>query len=78
MGFVFDMVTGEVSNEDATKTQYESKKNKVIEYSDLEYGESLAHISECPSPEVEKSYIPDHLVNVNLDEFFDDVDRAGE
>jgi len=76
MGFVLDMVTGDVSGEDMSKVKHESSKDKLMDFDcpALEHSESVSHVSICPTSKVESNLIPGHLTHVDLEKFLDDVE----
>ncbi len=80
MGFILDMVTGDVFSEDATVTsvKHESNNDKLIDHPALEYNESLSYVSNCPASKVEDNLIPEQLIHVDIEKFLDEVEGVSQ
>jgi len=76
MGFVLDMVTGDVSSDDVARVKKDS--DQLIDYPAMEYNESLSHISNCPASKVESDSIPEHLTHIDLEKFLDEVEGVNQ
>ena len=75
MGFVLDMVAGDITSNESTQHQKTLKTETSGEYSSVEYQEELTHVSNCPSSSDSKvdNLFPEQLVNIDIDCFLDEI-----